>query len=54
MRVPLLAHYALATRNTDLAVFLLKVMIDVNLATFEAHNGTYARIAFVASLSLSF
>jgi hypothetical protein len=33
------AHYALASRNTDLAVYLLKVMIDVTLSTFDAHNG---------------
>ncbi|CAF1445139.1 unnamed protein product [Adineta steineri] len=31
------AHYALATRNTDLALFLLKVMDDVNVPTFERH-----------------
>jgi len=35
----LVAHYALATRNTDLAIYLLKVMDDVNLSTFDAHNG---------------
>jgi len=34
-----LAHYALATRNTDLALFLLKIMVDVNVATFEPHFG---------------
>jgi len=34
-----LAHYALATRNTDLALFLLKVMVDVNVPTFEPHFG---------------
>ncbi|UJR14177.1 hypothetical protein I4U23_001172 [Adineta vaga] len=31
------AHYALATRNTDLALILLKVMDDVNVPTFESH-----------------
>ncbi|CAF1291486.1 unnamed protein product [Adineta ricciae] len=31
------AHYALATRNTDLALFLIKVMDDVNSPTFETH-----------------
>lgn len=34
-----LAHYALATRNTDLALFLLKIMTDVNVPTFEPHLG---------------
>ncbi|CAF3000241.1 unnamed protein product [Rotaria sp. Silwood2] len=33
------AHYALETRNNDLIVYLLKVMVDVNLSTFDAHNG---------------
>ncbi|CAF3954305.1 unnamed protein product [Rotaria sp. Silwood2] len=31
------AHYALATRNTDLALFLFKVMTDINVSTFEPH-----------------
>ena len=35
----ILAHYALASRNTDLVIYLLKIMIDVNLPTFDAHNG---------------
>lgn len=34
-----LAHYALATRNTDLVIYLLKVMVDVNIPTFDMHNG---------------
>ncbi|CAF1026975.1 unnamed protein product [Rotaria sordida] len=33
------AHYALASRNNDLIIYLLKVMVDVNLSTFDAHNG---------------
>ncbi|CAF3397878.1 unnamed protein product [Rotaria sp. Silwood1] len=33
------AHYALTTRNNDLTIYLLKVMVDVNLSTFDAHNG---------------
>ncbi|CAF1060394.1 unnamed protein product [Rotaria sp. Silwood1] len=31
------AHYALATHNTDLALFLFKVMTDINVSTFEPH-----------------
>ncbi|CAF1618072.1 unnamed protein product, partial [Rotaria magnacalcarata] len=30
-------HYALATRNTDLALILLKTMTDVNVPTCESH-----------------
>ncbi|CAF4074344.1 unnamed protein product [Adineta steineri] len=33
------AHYALATHNTDLVIYLLKVMIDVNLPTWDTYNG---------------
>ncbi|CAF2223498.1 unnamed protein product, partial [Rotaria magnacalcarata] len=33
------AHYALAHHNTDLVVYLLKVMVDVNLPTFDIHDG---------------
>ncbi|CAF1129563.1 unnamed protein product [Rotaria sordida] len=31
------AHYALATRNTDLALFLFKVMTDINVLTSDSH-----------------
>ncbi|CAF3799543.1 unnamed protein product [Rotaria socialis] len=33
------AHYALANHNTDLVVYLLKVMVEVNLPTFDIHHG---------------
>ncbi|CAF0790496.1 unnamed protein product [Adineta ricciae] len=33
------AHYAFATHNIDLAIYLLKVMIDVNLVTNDTHDG---------------
>jgi hypothetical protein len=52
---PFIAHYALANRKTDLAVYLLKVMLDVNLPTFDAHNGRFTiRSFFSIHLSLSF
>ena len=46
MKILFLAHYALATRNTDLALCLFKVMVDVNIATFEAHFGEFVLLPF--------
>ena len=37
--ISIVAHYAFATHNTDLAIYLLKVMIDVNLVTNDTHDG---------------
>ena len=45
-----LAHYALATRNTDLAFSLFKAMSDVNIATFEPHFGETFLSLFLQTL----